>query len=304
MVRWWRWGLPLLMLLAGCRTAPAPAPAQAAAPAPVVAHRGADDGVQPNAFYDARLFEPGLRAAKAVATDRAPARDGALLGGVVPHHILAAELLSTFFLQLEAHPPATVILVGPNHEERGQRVITGLRGWATDFGTVAADEPLVEQLVKSGLATLDDEALSTEHAVGALMPYLKYHAPVARVVPIILHKDVTPAEVRRLAEVLEPLLGPDRVLLGSVDFSHYLTRPEAEAKDKETLATLQAFDLQTLWRMGPDHLDSPPSIGLVMTAMQMLKAKGPEMLGHTNSGIILGSDRIETTSYFLFAYRH
>ncbi|HYG56790.1 MAG TPA: AmmeMemoRadiSam system protein B [Symbiobacteriaceae bacterium] len=258
------------------------------------------EATQPDTFFDKVSFYRGLKEVQA----RPPAlQPGRLAGGVVPHHNLAGAMLSTFFIQLEAAPPKSVIVIGPNHEHRGQRVITGRRGWATPFGTVAADQEMVDALVKAGLATLDDAALEQEHTVGALMPYLKYHAPATRVVPIILHRDISLAEMEKLAQVLAPLLAEGSLLVASVDFSHYLTRAEAEAKDHITWAAIERFDLAGLKRMGPDHLDSPAALGILMLTMRQLGAGGPAVEGHTNAGVLLGSDQIDTTSYFVLTYR-
>ena len=269
------------------------------APSARPAIRTAPMEVQPDIFFDQHEFHKGLGE---VRTRQITGGDG-LVGGVVPHHNLAGAMFSTFFVQLEADPPETLIVVGPNHEHQGQRVITGRRGWATPFGTVEADLPLVEALVKAGLATVDDGALEKEHAVGALMPYLMYHAPGARVLPIVLHRDVTMAQMEQLAKTLAPWLDGSRVLVASVDFSHYLKRAEAEAKDEVTWAAIQRFDLAALRRMGPDHIDSPGALGVLMLTMREIGAKGPSMEGHTNSGVLLNSDHIETTSYFVLTYR-
>jgi len=286
-------------LAAGTGTRPRPR----AGPVAEVSVEGvapASEGAQPNAFYDSEHFYRGLREVQA---SPGPPATGTLLGGVVPHHILAGAMFSHFFVALEQHPPKTVVVVGPNHENRGDRIITGRRGWNTDFGVVESDRTLVNRLVAGGLAHLDENALSTEHSVGALMPYLKYHAPQARVVPIIVHKDVSLTEMRRLADLLAPLLGPDCVLVASIDFSHYLTRAEAEAKDVTTLRVIRDFNIPALQEMGPDHIDSPASLGLLMLAMQQQGISQPELVAHTNSGVIIGSDLIETTSYFTFTYR-
>lgn len=285
------WVLLVVLALAGLGLrCDVPPKASAAAPAES----------QPNAFFDAAQFSKGLRQAQVLPP---PPSDRPLIGGLVPHHILVGYLFSTFFLDLQRHPPKTVILVGPNHPNHGQRIITGRRGWSTDFGVVQADQALVNRLVQAGLAVVDDDTLANEHSIGAIIPYLKYHVPNARVVPLILHRDVSIQEVGRLADELAPLLGDERVLVASMDFSHYLTRPEAEARDVETWAAFQAGDLPALWRMGPEHLDSPPSVGLLMLTMQRVAAGEPEVAGHTNSGVIIGSDQIETTSYFTLKYR-
>lgn len=292
---------------AGAPAAAPPAPAGgAAAPAAGSAAAPAADA-QPNAFFAPEQFYKGLRQAQELPAVRRAggegARAGGLAGGLVPHHALAGVMFSAFFLELEERQPDTVFVVGPNHENKGARIITGRRAWATDFGQVEADGALVDSLVQSRLAVLDDDVLASEHAIGALMPYLKYHTPAARVVPVIVHKGVTLGEVRALADFLAPLLGPERLLVASVDFSHYLTRAEAEAKDEVTWQAIQDFDLPALLRMGPDHLDSPAALSLLMVAMQKLGAAGPEVVAHTNSGVLLGNDHIETTSYFTLKYR-
>jgi len=292
--------LPLIALLlgiAGVAKAPPTGGGAAAplAPAPVRA-----EPVQPNRFYDPNLFYGGLQAADSQADP--PPLEGRLVGGLVPHHNLAAELLTRFFRQLEANPPSTVIVVGPNHEARGQPVVTGRRGWQTEFGVVEADQPLIDSLVADSLASVDDTTLEPEHAIGALMPYLKYHAPNAKVVPLILHREVGLPEIQHLAKALAQRMGEETLLLASVDFSHYLTRAEAEAKDAQTLPLIEAMDLSALMRLGPDHIDSPGSLSLLMLVMRERSAEGPHLTGHTNSGIILQDDRIETTSYFTFTY--
>jgi len=260
--------------------------------------RPAPEPAQPNAFFNPALFYGGLEAARQAAAEAA----GPVAGGLVPHHDLAAELLSGFFLQLEAEPPEVIFLVGPNHEAAGAPVITGRRAWQTDFGRVEADREAVDALVAAGLAAVDEEVLAREHAMGTLMPYIKYHAPAARVVPVLLQPGLTVPELERLAGAIAGQLGPGRILVASVDFSHYLTRAEAEARDEETLAAITAGDLERLLRMGSDHLDSPGSVAVLLLAMEAVGADGPVVLGHTNSGVILRDDLIETTSYFTFVF--
>ncbi|MBP2019229.1 AmmeMemoRadiSam system protein B [Symbiobacterium terraclitae] len=268
------------------------------APEPDERLPAAPEPAQPNVFFNPKLFYGGLEAARGAAATVA----GPLAGGLVPHHDLAAELLSGFFLQLEAEPPEVIFLVGPNHDAAGQPVITGRRSWQTDFGLVEADRAAVDALVAAGLAAVDEAVLAREHSMGTLMPYIKYHAPGARVVPLVLHRNLTLPELKRLADGLAEQLGPGRILVASVDFSHYLTRAEAEARDEETLAAVMAGDLDRLLGMGNDHLDSPGAVAVLLMAMEASGAEGPAVLGHTNSGRILRDDLVETTSYFTFVF--
>jgi MEMO1 family protein len=297
--------LTAAVLLVGCAAAPADVPMAPGNPASPdggsvpVAHRAPASGAHRDQFTDPTSFQKGLEAVRKAPP---PARTGTLVGGLVPHHNLAGAMFTTFFARLEERPPATMIIVAPNHALKGQRVLTGRRGWATPFGVVEVDQDLVDRIETAGFATVDDGSLEHEHSVGALMPYLKYHAPQARVVPIVLHKDVTIAEQEQLAAALAPLISADTILVASVDFSHYLPRDVADAKDVVTRQAIADFDLPAIQRMGPDYLDSPPSLGVLMLTMRRLGATGPVEEAHTNSGYILGSTVMETTSYFTFTY--
>lgn len=298
--------------LGGTALAPAGEPAartEGAPPDPAVAEgrRAAPEPAHPNVFFNPVLFYSGLEAARRPTavpgvSGAGLAVSGSVAGGLVPHHDLAGELLSGFFLRLEESPPDVIFLVGPNHDAAGAPVITGRRAWQTDFGRVEVDREAVDALVAAGLAAVDEDVLAREHAMGTLMPYIKFHAPEARVVPLILHRGLTLAELRRLASALAAQLGPGRILVASVDFSHYLARAEAEARDRETLATIRAGDLDRLLRMGPEHLDSPGSVAVLLMAMAATGVDGPVVLGHTNSGEILRDHLIETTSYFTFLF--
>lgn len=265
--------------------------------------------VHPDRFFIAEQFHAGLRAARdgrvpgALPEGGVPERTP-LTGGLVPHHLVAGALISDFFLDLARKPPSTVILVGPNHDNRGARFATSLLGWATPFGTVLPDRPLIDRLVRDGWLVVDDEALAPEHSVGGLMPYVRYHLPKARVVPIILHGNVSLEEVERLAAALMPEVERGAAtLVASVDFSHYLTRAKAEERDRETWRAIFGHDMPALMRMGNDHLDSPASLALLLAAMRRLDAHGPFLTANTNSGRLMGSDFAETTSYLLLKYR-
>jgi AmmeMemoRadiSam system protein B len=105
-----------------------------------------------------------------------------------------------------------------------------------------------------------------------------------------------------LARRLAPLLSADTLLVASVDFSHYLPRDIADAKDVVTRQAIADFDLPAIMRMSPDYVDSPPSLGVLMQTMRLAGAAGPVEEAHTNSGYLLGSTVMETTSYFTFTY--
>ncbi len=223
-------------------------------------------------------------------------------GGVVPHHLLAGDLIAGFFARVSGQDIKRVILVGPNHPGQGARVMVSSAGWATAGGVVEPDLEVVRALARAGLAVEDDGMMAGEHSIGTIMPFIKHYLGQARVVPVILQSNITLKEAGALAAFLEPYLTPDTLLVASVDFSHYLTRAEAEARDARILQVMEGWDLGTLFTMGNDYLDSPPSLGVLFRAMEALGIRQFTVLANTNSGRIAQNDHMETTSYFVLAF--
>lgn len=225
-----------------------------------------------------------------------------VIGAVAPHHLVAGPLIAEALELAMQQSPSTVVLVGPNHKNRGARIITGWKDWQTPDGLAATDRETVQALLDKGLAVRDDEVLDVEHSVGTLVPFIKHFSPETRIVPLILHHDVSLQEIDRLLDAIAPCLKEDAVVVASVDFSHYLTRQEAEDRDVITLQSMKGFDYASLLRMGNDNLDSPASLSLVLRWAQRAGLQDFQVLRNTNSGIILKNDSIETTSYFTLLF--
>ena len=227
---------------------------------------------------------------------------GRIFGAVLPHHLTAGKMIAGVIAQLAAQKPRVIIVVGPNHENAGAKVITGYYDWQTPDGIVKAEPDIVNALLAGGIAARDEEVLSREHAIGSIVPFIRHYLPQTRIVPLILHHGVTLAQVDELLEVLKPHLGEDVVLLASVDFSHYLSRRQAYDRDEVTLEAMRAWDYTKLFRMSSEYLDSPASLSLVFRAAQDQGIGSFQLLGHSNSGGILKNELIETTSYFTLLF--
>lgn len=243
-----------------------------------------------------------LQAILASQEEKADVPKGRIVSAVMPHHLVAGRLLANALDLLAEQEPELVILAGPNHTNKGGRIITGFFGWQTPEGIVSTEDEVISDLLAKGLAVRDEEVLSREHSVGALAPLLKHYLPKARIVPLVLHHDVSLQEIDELLEGLKPHLNEKAVLISSVDFSHYLTRSEAQAKDRETLSYMRNFDYPALFSLGNDYLDSPPSLAAAFRLAERSGLKDFQMLDNTNSGIILQNDFIETTSYFTLVF--
>ncbi|MGI6144747.1 MAG: AmmeMemoRadiSam system protein B [Clostridia bacterium] len=244
-------------------------------------------------------LEEGVITGERVVPEKPRELEGTILAGVVPHHLVAGSLIVEVLAALQPQEPELLIIVGPNHNNLGGRIITGFADWQTPEGLVETEEEIVRILLEKKIAVQDEQVLCNEHSIGSLLPLIKHYLPQAKVVPLIFHHDVTLEEVDKLLAVLAPLLAEDNsVLLASVDFSHYLTRKEAEEKDSFTLKVMNNFDYPTLFHLGNDYLDSPAALATVFRYGQRKGIHEFQLLANTNSGVILQNDYIETTSYF------
>ncbi|MCR6544896.1 AmmeMemoRadiSam system protein B [Dehalobacterium formicoaceticum] len=251
--------------------------------------------VHPNAFFQTGNFYTG-------EFPEGPDLEN-IRGGVIPHHLVADKLIARVFDTLKDQKPDTIILLGPNHSNEGGRIVTSSLGWQTPFGVVDVDEKLLKSLRQaSSSVQVNDEIMSVEHAMGNIMPFIKYYLPETKVLPIIFPNNFSREEANVLGEKIAGIMGDKTVVLASVDFSHYLKCDEAELKDQETIQALKERNLGRIFTMNDDYLDSPAAIGVLFTAMNKLGKNDFAVLNHTNSGVILGNKNIATTSYITLLF--
>lgn len=226
-----------------------------------------------------------------------------IVGGITPHDLFAGFILADFYNRLSKQNPTTIILMGPNHYERGHfKVLTSLYGWQTTFGVVEPETGIINDLVKNNLAMVDEETLPNDHAVAGSMSFIKYYIPDAKVVPLLLSGKMTQDDADALANYLKSIIKSDVVVVAPVDFSHYLTNQQAQEKNKVTLKAMEDFDYRQIFSFTNDYLDSPPSIATLLMVMQKMGITHTDLLNNTNSGLLQNNDFVQTTSYFEIAY--
>lgn len=224
-------------------------------------------------------------------------------GSVVPHHLLASSLIAKQFELLKKQNVETLIIIGPNHYELGDHmVLTSHNAWDTPFGIVAPDTEILSQLVHGKQAFVDDEVLTNDHAVAGLMPLVKYYLPDATVVPVLISGKITRDEIMNLSGVLAAHMNDEAVLVGAIDFSHYLTSEQAQKKDLVTWEYVSQGKIDKILPLSNDYLDSPPSLVVLMDVMKNIKADEIHLFENTNSGVLLDNPFVETTSYFSFVF--
>lgn len=252
-----------------------------------------------HSIFDEQAFTQGITK----AINKPYAFNHKLFGAVTPHHMLASHLISGVFQELSLYPPKTIILVGPNHEDRGSHsVITVSSQWETAAGIIKPDTLFIEKLLDQGLAFEDEETMLSDHAVASLLPFLKHFLPNTAVVPLLLKASTTSQEIETLATVITQHSGDDTAIVISTDFSHYLPLSIAEQKDEEMRAIFVRKNIPEILSLNNDYLDSPPSLALLLLVMDKKQINNMIEFDHNNSGLLVPDTQGETTSYFTLGF--
>lgn len=254
----------------------------------------------PFIFYDKQLFQKAINS----APRRNKNSENIISGGIIPHHLLASDMIADFYSYISDEKIKTIIILGPNHYEKGDFVALGSEcPWQTPFGMAEPNVEITDDLKNYSLIRIDEGVLENEHSVASHMPFIKQYLPKAKVVPIILSAKMDLKKAKILSEKLaEYIKGGDVAVVASVDFSHYLYSDEAEIKDAETLEAMKSFNYEKIYSFDNGNLDSPPSIAILLMAMQSMGINNFEVLDNTNSGILANNSSLETTSYFSIVF--
>ncbi len=222
-------------------------------------------------------------------------------GAIVPHHLLVGTAFARFYQKLQGQTPSTVVIIGPNHFEKGRGAILTADGrYDTPYGSVQIDAALQQSLLKSSLLTLDREPFIREHSISAEVAFVAKTWPKAMIVPIILKSKVTKGESEKLGSLLAQTLPENALVLASVDFSHYLPEIAADFHDQTSESAIRSFDMGRVMRL---EIDSPASIVTLLTYLRERGAQKIVYQEHTNSASFTGHpDFPETTSHFFLAF--
>lgn len=241
-------------------------------------------------FWEEKAFYDGLPKTKPQGQK--------IYGGIVPHHLIAGDIISDLFSRLSLQKPKTIILIGPNHYEVGNAlVISSDKDWQTVFGRVELDRKVINSLKEKDLISFNDQVMLEEHSVQGSMPYIKYFTPKTKIVPLILSNMINKAQLETLATALEDSVKRGAVVVAPVDFSHHLSSNEADKRDEVTLEIMKNKDIDRLLMLKSQNIDSPPSIALIMMLMEKTGHSDFILEHHTNSGKMLGDRSQEVTSY-------
>ena len=223
--------------------------------------------------------------------------DDHVVAGVIPHHLLAADLIANFFQNLEGENYDLVVLVGPNHFLTGQSdIIISAYDWQTPYGILQHDDEALDELLNADLGIkAEEDVMESEHSINSEVAFIKKTFPQATFLPLILKPKVNEQTAEKLAQKLFDIAqGKKTLVLASVDFSHYKNSQQAQQDDKKSISAITNFDFFDIYNI---EVDSPPSIYTLLKFSQLSGADF-ELLDNSNSAILVDKlDLVSTTSY-------
>lgn len=253
--------------------------------------------------YNWELYHQGL---KSVQEKPPTPLQSAIVGGIVPHHLLQSSYIADLYVRLaQQRGIETVIIIGPNHPEAGSFwSLSSAGSWETPDGFVAANTTVIDKLKNAGVMREDDQSVRVEHSINSQVPFIAHYLPGVKVVPVVLSIYTTQAEIDTLVAALKQVVDEHTAVVASVDFSHFHDSATAQNNDLQTRGMLEkrAYGQMLSLARTADYFDSPASLVTLMQLMDQLGVPTMNILGNTNSGVLLKDDSIPTTSYFEIAF--
>ena len=230
--------------------------------------------------------------------------EGTIRGLIVPHHLLARDLIHEAFQIAHNTKYKTIVVFGPDHESADMgKVFTSTSNWQTPMGILDADKEAVESILRLDFVLENNKKMTNEHSISGLVPFIEYYFSDAKIIPIALTKQLTLENLDKLIYTLKDNIKIDDTLfISSVDFSHYRSLEKSNEMDKISIDAILNKDLVKIMSFTNDNLDSPNSIAAMIKAMDIIGANNIKLINNSNSQIILDKKIDETTSYITFMF--
>ena len=258
-------------------------------------------------YYDQQLVEGGIRVPRPYQVE------GRLAAGLVPHHLLASDMIAGFFelASRQEAPASRVLILSTSHfpENYSQQVITARVQWDTPYGLAELDRETVDALLDDPLLSAADvpDAVEADHGVAGIIPFVKKYLPEARVSVCLVSNRLSAKRLEALQGLAAELAEEgDLLLVASVDCSHYLTPQEAVPMDEETAQAIESWDFGRIMTFGDDHVDSPQAVTTFLAVARSAGAElvrldhssSPEKLPYALSNPVYGEG---ITTYYVYA---
>ncbi len=226
-----------------------------------------------------------------------PEIDGSKIKGViVNHHLLAPHLIASTIGTLATNDAVTVVVISPNHFRVGNgQIISSVYGFDTPYGILKSDCNAISILQKEKVLSVDESPFDNEHGITGIVPFIKKSLPNAKIIPVIVKDTLDEEELNNFVNAVYEILGNRVLVVGSFDFSHYLSDNVAQFHDAKSLSVIRNFDYEAMKTI---DTDSVPGLEIVLKYFEKEGARHFDLIAHTNSAQVLKDPSIDgTTSY-------
>lgn len=256
-------------------------------------------------FYDS---DPG-RLKETIRGFFSKTKKGDCLAVISPHagYVYSGETASFSISSLR--PSETFVIIGPNHNLLGNPFSILSKGrWKTPLGYVNVNENLADEIKKIEQVEEDESSHMMEHSIEVQLPLLQYRFGNSDFVPLsIQHRGYSEEFVgicRDIGKRLAELSGKkDFRVIASSDFSHYISKDEADEKDGMAVEMIKKLDLKGLANVLEETDASVCGYGPILVVMSYARSLGlkAEVIRKSSSGDVTG-DYSSVVSYYSIGF--
>jgi len=211
--------------------------------------------------------------------------------GLTSHHLpTALPLIKEFYqtIYLKNNQLKTFVIIGPDHLEKCKNLISLPKSAIkTNLGISRLDEKLIKEFTK---INREEDCFTNEHSIGVQAAIIKYLFPKAKIVPILVSGSISEAEINNLVKLLNKYK-KQLVIIGSVDFSHYLTYEAAQKIDQTSKLMLQKLNRNFTLK----QVDSPATVKILIDLARLNNYK-TRVVAQANSADFT-KNKTDTTGY-------
>jgi AmmeMemoRadiSam system protein B len=230
-----------------------------------------------------------------------------ITGGVVPHHLLAKEIIEDFFefVSKQQHPE-TIILFSPDHfncsalKADNSFISVDWEKGFIELEGVSVNTELLKRLAITNNILSDRNAVIAEFGITNLLPFIKKYLPETKIIPVLIPENVSREQLNQLASTIEMFSPANTLLVASVDFSHYLPAEAAKFHDLKSIRVLLNFEEEEFENI---EVDSWQALYLVRLFAGLRGCEYPTAIARKNSVDFIQHDFDSTTSYFSVVFQ-
>jgi len=225
-----------------------------------------------------------------------------IASGVVPHHLLAQEIIDDFFKYIfSREKPETIILLSPDHwhsaalHQENSFITVALEPGKEEFNHLKVDSNLLRKLAEKNKIVLNNPAVVSEFGITNLLPFMEKYFPETKILPLLIPAKISKEQVKQLVNSIDEVAPVRTILIASVDFSHYLPWQAANFHDLKSIRVLLNFEEENFKNI---EVDCWQALYAARLFAKLRQKEAPCIIAHKNSADFLKLDLEETTSYF------